>query len=266
MTRVRLEGARVLLTGATGGIGGAIARRLAGAGAQLVLSGRRGEVLAALAREVGGRPIIADLASREQVAALIAEAGEIDVLIANAGLPGTGRLCAVDPVHIDRAIEVNLRAPIALARALAPPMVARGHGHLVFMGSLSGKAASGGSSLYSATKFGLRGFALALRGELEGAGVGVSLIAPGFVSEAGLFADTGIVLPRGFSTRTPAQVADAVAEAIVRNRGEVSVASLPTRVGADIANLAPGLAMRVARLIRADRLARQFEDRQADKR
>jgi uncharacterized protein len=266
MTRVRLEGARVLLTGATGGIGGAIARRLAGGGAQLVLSGRRRDVLTALAREVGGQPIVADLARREDVAALVAEAGEIDVLIANAGLPGTGRLCGVDPVRVDHAIEVNLRAPIALARALAPSMVARGHGHLVFIGSLSGKAASGGSSLYSATKFGLRGFALALREELEASGVGVSLIAPGFVSEAGMFSDTGIVLPVGFSTRTPAQVADAVAEAIVKNRGEVSVASLLMRVGADIANLAPGVAMRVGRLIRADRLARQFEDRQADRR
>src|ERR1019366_1948387 len=101
-----------------------------------------------------------------------------------------------------------------------------GHGHLVFIGSLAGKAATGGSSAYNATKFGLRGFALALRAELAPAGIGVSLVSPGFVSEAGMYADTNIILPRGVTTRTPAQVADALVRAIVENRAEINVASL----------------------------------------
>ena len=172
---VRLDGARVLLTGATGGVGQAIARRLSSEGAQLVLTSRRSDALRALADELGGQAIVVDLARREEVERLLAGAGEIDLLVANAALPGSGRLATLERDHVDRAIEVNLRAPIALAHGLVPSMLERGNGHLVFIGSLSGKAPNGGASLYSATKFGLRGFALALRAELAPAGIGVSL-------------------------------------------------------------------------------------------
>ena len=86
-------------------------------------------------------------------------------------------------------LEVNLRAPIALARALAPAMIARGSGHIVFISSLAGKAAAPASSIYSATKFGLRGFALGLREDLRPHGVGVSVVLPGFIRDAGMFAD-----------------------------------------------------------------------------
>jgi short-subunit dehydrogenase len=263
---VLLSGARVLLTGATGGIGQAIARRLSSEGTQLVLTGRRADVLHALARELGARALVVDLAQREEVERLLAEVGEVDLLVANAALPGSGRLVTLERDHLDRALEVNLRAPIALAHGLVPPMVERGRGHLVFIGSLSGKAASGGASLYSATKFGLRGFALALRAELAPAGVGVSLVAPGFVRAAGMYADTQIKLPWGLSTRTPEQVADAVVRAVVENRGEVNVAAWTMRLGADVAGLAPALAARASRALGADRLALQFEERQADKR
>ena len=263
---VRLEGSRVLLTGASGGLGGTLARRLAAAGAQLVLTGRRAEVLQKLARELDARAIPADLADREQLERLLAAAGEVDILIANAALPASGRLLALEAQRVDRALEVNLRAPVVLAHRLAPAMVARGSGHLVFIGSLSGKAASGGASLYCASKFGLRGFALALRSELAPAGVGVSIVSPGFISDAGMFADTAIKLPRGMSTRTSTQVAEAVVRAIVRNRGEIDVAAPAMRLGADAANLAPALAARVGRLIGADALALEFEQRQADKR
>ena len=263
---VSLAGARVLLTGASGGVGHAIARRLSREGAQLVLSGRRADALEALANELGARALVADLARREEVVGLLASVGEIDVLVANAALPGSGRLVTLEAEHIDRAIEVNLRAPVALAHGLAPSMLRRGSGQLVFIGSLSGKAPTGGASLYNATKFGLRGFALSLRAELAPAGIGVSLVAPGFVSDAGMFADTGITLPWGVTTCTPGQVADAVVRAIAENRGEVSVASLAMRVGADFAGLAPALAARATRALGGERLARQFEERQANKR
>jgi short-subunit dehydrogenase len=263
---VSLDGARVLLTGASGGVGQAIARRLARDGAQLVLSGRRADALHAIAEELGARALVVDLARRDEVDRLLETVGDVDVLVANAALPGSGRLASLEGAHVDRAIEVNLRAPIALAHGLVPSMLRRGSGGLVFIGSLSGKAATGGASLYCATKFGLRGFALALRAELAPAGIGVSLVAPGFVSEAGMFADTRITLPRYITTCTPAQVADAVARAIVENRGEVNVASLAMRVGADIAALAPALAARANRALGGDDLALQFEERQADKR
>ena len=263
---VRLDGARVLLTGATGGVGQAIARRLSSEGAQLVLTSRRSEALRALADDLGGQAIVVDLARRDEVERLLAGAGEIDLLVAKAALPGSGRLATLERDHLDRAIEVNLRAPIALAHGLLPSMLRRGNGQLVFIGSLSGKAPNGGASVYSATKFGLRGFALALRAELAPSGIGVSLVAPGFVSDAGMFADTMISLPRGLTTRTSGQVADAVVRAVVENRGEINVAALTMRLGADLANLAPGLAERAGRAIGADRLALQFEERQADKR
>ena len=85
---------------------------------------------------------------------------------------------------------------------------------LVFVSSLAGKAASVGSSLYSATKFGLRGFAAGLREDLHGSGVGVTVVFPGFVAEAGMFADSGVGLPRWVGTRTPDQVAAAVVRGI----------------------------------------------------
>jgi short-subunit dehydrogenase len=266
MTRVRLAGARVLLTGASGGIGSAIARRLSAEGSRLLLTGRRGDALTALAEQLDAQAIISDLASRAEVEQLLAGAGEIDVLIANAALPVTGRFEVFSGEEIDRALEVNLRAPIALARGVLPAMTARGSGHLVFIGSLSGKTATGGSSLYNATKFGLRGFALALRQELAGAGIGVSLVAPGFVREAGMYARTEIKLPFGVTTRTPDQVADAVVRAIVDDRGEIEVASLSMRLGADFANLAPSLALRVGRALGSERLAREFAERQAGSR
>src|SRR5438270_9317546 len=166
----------VLLTGATGGIGHAIARALAGHGAQLLITGRRADVLEPLAAELGARAVPCDLSDREALQRLVETAGEVDLLVANAALPGTGALTELSQEQIDRNLEVNLRAPIALARALAPGMIERRRGHLVFVSSLAGRAASPSSSLYSATKFGLRGFALALRADLRESGVGVSVV------------------------------------------------------------------------------------------
>jgi short-subunit dehydrogenase len=264
---MRLAGARVLLTGASGGLGQVLARRLSAERCDLILTGRRAEVLEGLGAELGARALVADLAQRGELERLLAAAGEVDVLIANAALPASGRLSALTAADIDRALEVNLGAPIALAHQLAPAMVARGSGHLVFIGSLSGKATSAGATIYSATKAGLRAFALGLRTELAPAGVGVSLVSPGFIAAAaGMFADTGVRLPRGMSTTSAETVTDAVVRAIVRNRGETDVAALPMRLGADAANLAPATAARIGRLIGAEALALEFERRQADKR
>jgi short-subunit dehydrogenase len=263
---VPIAGARALLTGASGGIGAAIARRLARGGAQLVLSGRRAEVLDALASELGAHAVVADLAERGEVDRLLAAAGELDVLIACAALPASGRLARLEQLTVDRALEVNLRAPIALARALAPGMAERRRGQLVFIGSLQSKAATSGASVYCATKFGLRGFALSLRAELAPSGVGVSIVEPGFVREAGMYGDTAITLPRMIGTRSPAAVAEAVVRAIERDRGEVTVAPVTLSLGAQIASIAPGLAAWATRLGGGDRLAQQFEEQQAEKR
>jgi short-subunit dehydrogenase len=243
-----LTGKNVLLTGASGGIGIALAEALAAAGARLVLSGRREAELVALADRLGGRAVVADLADPAAVQKLVAEAGEVDVLVANAALPGPGALESFTAEQVDRALDVNLRAPVVLAHALLPAMVARGSGSLVFISSLAGLTASANTSLYNATKFGLRGFALALREEVHPQGIGVSVVLPGFVSEAGMFAETGVKAPTGFGTRTPEQVAAAVVDAIVRDRGEVLVAPRLDKLGAKLGSLAPNLANRLQRM------------------
>jgi short-subunit dehydrogenase len=252
---MELAGTRVLLTGATGGIGHAIARALAGRGAHLVLTGRRTDVLEPLATELSGTAMAVDLSDAAAAAKLAQDAGDIDILVANAGLPGNGNLDTFTEEQVDRVLDVNLRAPIELTRALAPAMVARGRGHLVFVSSLSGKAAAPGSSLYNATKFGLRGFGLAMRAELRGTGVGVTNINPGFIRDAGMFADSGVKLPPGVGTKTPEQVADAVVDAIAHNRAEVNVAPVGLRVGTAIASVAPEAAARFQRMVGGEKIA-----------
>ncbi len=255
---MKVDGSKVLLTGATGGIGGRLAMALRSQGAQLVLSGRRLELLTPLATELSARALIADLAQRGDVERLAAEASDVDILIANAALPATGHLLKLDQAQIDTMLEVNLRAPIALARALAPGMVSRGRGHIVLISSLSGKAAAPASSLYAATKFGLRGFAHGARADLRRSGVGVSVVMPGFVRDAGMFVDSGVKLPPGVGTSSPDAVAAAVIEAIESNRGEVSVGPLALRLGASISAVAPNIAALGQRLLGGDRVAASF--------
>ncbi|HUN79796.1 MAG TPA: SDR family NAD(P)-dependent oxidoreductase [Solirubrobacteraceae bacterium] len=252
---MRIAGATVLLTGATGGIGQAIARDMHARGAQLILTGRRADVLEPLAAELGARALAVDLSDAADLERLLQEAGRVDILIANAALPGSGSLESFSVDQIDRALDVNLRAPIVMTQVLAPQMAARGSGHLLFVGSLSSKAASPQSSMYNATKFGLRGFALAMRAELRPSGVGVSLVCPGFIREAGMFAEAGVALPRGVGTRSPQDVARAVAGAIEHDRAEVDVAPLTLRAGAAFASLAPGIAASVTRRTGGDDIA-----------
>jgi short-subunit dehydrogenase len=257
---------RVLITGATGGLGGAIARALAAHGAELVLSGRRADVLGRLAAELGGRALPCDMADRAAVAELAAQAGEVDVLVANAALPASGELTELSQEQIDRMLEVNLRAPIALCRSLAPAMIARRRGQLVLISSLSGRAASPASSIYSATKFALRGFALGLREDLRPHGVGVSVILPGFIRDAGMFAEAGVDLPRGVGTRSPEDVAAAVIAAIERNRAEVHVAPPALTLGAILAGSLPELSATVSRRLGSHRLASALAAAQSTKR
>ena len=257
------------MTGATGGIGGAIARALHARGAELVLSGRRDEQLAALRTSLGeGRVEVVslDLAERDGPARLAEAAGAVDVLVANAALPASGRVEDFTPDAIDRALDVNLRAPIQLTRALLPGMLERGRGHIVLVSSLSGKVASPRSGIYSATKFGLRGFAAGLREDVERSGIGVTVIFPGFVSDAGFFAESGVKLPRWVGTRTPEQVAAAVVRGVEEERAELDVAPLSLRVGTRLAELAPVTAARVQRRLGSERIAGALSDAQRDKR
>jgi short-subunit dehydrogenase len=263
---MELRGKSVLLTGATGGLGQAIARRLRAEGCTLTLTGRRDELLRPLASEVDGRALVADLSVSDDVQRVARECAEVDILVANAGLPGNGTLESYTIEQIDRVIDVNLRSPIELARMIGERMLERGDGHIVFMSSLSGKSTTPVTSLYNATKFGLRGFALALRTDWVPRGVGVSCVNPGPIAEAGMFHEGGGTLPPGVKARSPQDVAAAVVRAIVHNKAEIDVADLVTKAGAAFGLLAPQTAARLSKLVGADRVAHQLAEANKDKR
>jgi short-subunit dehydrogenase len=261
-----LTGKTVLLTGASTGLGPHIARRLRREGAKLVLSARNEAALTSLAGELGdSRVVAADLSRPGEAERLAAEAGDVDVLVSNAGVPASGRLDTFSVQEIDNALDVNIRAGVVLARLLAPAMVARGSGHLVFMSSVAGKLPTPGLTIYNATKFAVRGFGLSLREELWGSGVGVSVICPVYVSEAGMWAATGLRPHPVVGEVTPAQVADAVWSAIHKNRGEVDVAGLGMKASLFVQALAPGIVAAAGRGP-ATRIAREQGERQRDKR
>jgi uncharacterized protein len=256
----------VLLTGASTGLGPHIARRLHRDGARFVLSARNEAALRRLAEQLGGAAVItADLSRPGEPERLAAEAGAVDVLISNAGVPASGRLETFDIDQIDTALNVNIRAGIVLARALVPEMVKRRSGHLVFMSSIAGKLPTPGLTIYNATKFAVRGFGLSLREELAVSGVGVSVICPVYVSEAGMWAETGLKPHPVVGEVTPAQVADAVASAITRNRREVDVAGLGMKASLAVQALAPGLFAAAGRGPAAH-IADEQGERQRDKR
>jgi short-subunit dehydrogenase len=268
---VELEGKRMLLSGATGGIGRAIAAELAGRGASLVLSSRKGEELERLAGSLPGgaerhRVQVADLAEPGSAERLIEAAGELDGLVANAALPASGRLEGFSSEEVQRALRVNFESPILMARALSPSLAERGRGHLVFISSLSGKIGSPRSALYSATKFGLRGFAFGLREDLHPHGVGVSVVSPGFVRGAGMWADADVDPPPMIGTTTPDKVADAVTRAIERDRNEITVAPMRQRFAAELGYRHPEIAARIQRRSGADQIADELASGQSDKR
>src|SRR6476659_682166 len=263
-----LNGRTALLTGSTGGLGRAIATALAARGAKLILSSRKTGELGKRARSLPGRghtTLVSDLAEEGAALALLEQAGEIDVLVANAALPASGRLEGFSQDEIGRALRVNLESPVRMTRELLPHWQDRGSGHFVFISSISGFVSTPRASLYAATKFGLRGFALNLREDLRRSGIGVSVITPGAIREAGMFADSGAKAPPGVGTGTPEQVASAVVRAIEGDKSEISVAPLRQRALARFAMLAPELSGRVAGSA-AERAAEEISKGQADKR
>jgi short-subunit dehydrogenase len=234
----------------------------------VLLSGRRADVLEEIRSDLGDRAdvLAADLADADGAAGLAEQAGAVDVLVANAGLPASGPVADYSPEQIDRALDVNLRAPMQLTRAVLPGMLERRRGHLVYVSSLSGKVASPGSSVYSATKFGLRGFASGMRADLHGTGVGVTAVFPGFVGGAGMFAESGVKLPPGVGTVTPERVAGAVVRGIEEERAELDVAPFVLLAGVRVATIAPMTADRVQRRLGSQRLGRDFGKAQRSKR
>lgn len=266
---MELDGARALVTGASGGIGAAVALELAHHGARVVLSGRSQERLEAARAALphfGHEVVSADLSSPEGPEELVAAAGEVDVFVSSAGLPASGWLEEYDGGQVARALRVNLEAPMQIARLLVPALAQRRRGHLVFLSSLAGKVPSPGLSVYCATKFGLRGFALALATELPDRGVGVSVICPGFVDDAGMFADSGAELPPVVGSSSARDVAREVCRAIVQDRQEIVVAPRRHRAISHAALIAPRVWRPALSGKDAMKTAKQIAAGQVDKR
>lgn len=236
---IRIAGRRALVTGASGGLGGVIVDRLAAEGATVIATGRRVDALDALARATGVETIVADLAKTDDLTQLAGIAATIDVLVCNAALPATGPIDDFSVDQIDRALAVNLRAPLLLARAAATAMARRGTGHIVFISSMAAKMPAPSVGLYAATKAAIRSLGLCLREDLCGTGVGVSVVVPGPICDAGMWADAHITTPRGLRTKTPGAVVDAVVAAVEYDRAEIEVASPSLRAGALLAQLRP---------------------------
>jgi short-subunit dehydrogenase len=224
---MRLAGAVALVTGGSSGIGAATAGRLAAAGAKVLIAGRDAGRLAAVAGKTGAVPLECDLAAPGGPAALAAAAreaaGSIDVLVNNAGLGWAGPLTGISPDKVSELVTVNLTAPITLTRLLAPDMIERGRGRVVFVSSIAGTTGVRGEAVYSATKAGLGFFAESLAYELDGHGVGVCVVVPGVI-------DTPFFERRGrpYGRKRPAplppdRVAGAIVSALQRDRDVVYV-------------------------------------------
>ena len=239
---LELQGRRALVTGASGGIGNAIARALHAKGATWSSARVARTSWTELVAKLGDRAeaVEADLSDRASVESLVDRAGAIDVLVANAGVPAAGVYDTFTPDdEVDRALDVNLRAPMQLALALLPGMKEREAGHLVFIYLDLGQGRERRRLGLRRDQFGLRGWAIGLRDDLRGSGVGVTTVFPGFIWDAGMFHDSGTKLPSTVRTRTPDQVAKAVVKGIERDKGEIDVAPLSLRFGSVLTAVAP---------------------------
>ncbi len=224
---MRLAGAVALVTGGSSGIGAATARALAAAGARPLIAGRDPGRLRAVARETGGIALLADLADPQGpdrlAAAALDAAGHVDLLVSNAGVGWAGPIEDLPAAKAAELITVNLTAPIQLTRLLVPGMIKRGSGRIVFVSSIAGTTGVRGEAAYSAAKGGLGFFAESLAYELDGRGVGVSLVVPGVV-------DTPFFEQRGrpYDRKRPAPIpseraARAIIDAAERDRAVVFV-------------------------------------------
>jgi short-subunit dehydrogenase len=267
----QLKGAVVLITGASSGIGRAAALAFAKEGAKLVLAARRRDQLeevAAAVRSLGGEAVVAetDVADRRQVKSAVdmavAAFGRLDILVNNAGIGYLGMLEDTPIEAIEALWAVNMMGTIYATQAAIPLMRTQGDGHIINIASVAGKRGAPGNSIYCATKFAMVGLSEALRVELHGSGIKVSLICP--ITTSTEFFEASSARSKRFHPPTgPMQTAEKVARAIIRcarrPRPEVIVFP-PARILVLINALSPRLADRIFLGLRR-RLFRGLNDR-----
>ena len=231
-----LAGRRIVLTGATGGIGRAVAQRLARSGAELLLIGRRAQVLEALASDLRALAVAGDLTDGSFIAGIPTRVAELwgaapDVLINNAGAFELAPFGSTDPATFENLLAVNLRVPFELARMWLPEMIERRSGHIVTVGSIAGRIAFAGNAAYSASKFGLRGLHEVLVEELHGTGVRATWVEPSAVNTPlwdRFEPDSRPDLPSREHMLVPEAVAEAVHFAVSR-RDDVTIEEIVVR-------------------------------------
>jgi uncharacterized protein len=242
-----LRGARALVTGASAGIGAAVAVRLADAGCRVVLLGRDEERLGALATRTGGRAVVADLTTPAGLDTGCALAADTDLLVNNAGRGWAGPLAEMPPDEVAALVALNLTAAARLTRAAIPAMRGRGRGHVVVVSSIATVGVRE-EAVYAATKAALRAFAASLRHEVVPAGLGVTAVFPGVV-DTDFFTTRGRPYVRSVPRKVPPDaVARALVRAVRRNRAEVFVPAW-LGIAARLQGAAPAT---------FDRLARRF--------
>jgi short-subunit dehydrogenase len=224
---VDLSGSVVLVTGASGGIGAATCTLLAKRGARVIASGRDAVALEKVAADCGGTALAADLRAPDECTQLVDRAiavhGRVDGLVANAGVGLAGKFEASSPASLIDLVQVNLTAPMLLARALLPGLLERGQGHLAFVGSIAGLTGVPGEAAYSATKAGISGLVEALAQECHSRGVTVSSVVPGVV-DTGFFERRGVPYGRRFPRLMPPEkVAQAIVTSMEQGRTETIV-------------------------------------------
>lgn len=237
MRRDAFRGKAVWITGASSGIGRALALAFAAAGARLILSARREDTLAEVRRLCGTAEVrllpfdLADLDSLpERAAAALACYGSVDIMVHNAGVAARARVADTTPEALERVLRTNYGGPAILTRALLPSMFARGGGRFVVISSLSGKYGAPLLAAYAASKHALHGFFESLRAEEHDRGIAVTFVVPGFINTditanamTGHGGRYGRVLPIFRRAMEPRECARRILVAVARGRAEVLV-------------------------------------------
>lgn len=238
-----LSGKRALVTGASGGIGGAIAHALHAQGAAVALTGTRAPALEALAGELGERahPLVCDLSDAEAVEALPGRAAEamggVDILVNNAGILAVNLLVRMKDAEWQRVLDIDLTAAMRLSRGVLRGMMKARWGRIISIGSVVGQMGDGGQTNYAAAKAGLMGFSKSLAIEVAGRNVTVNVVAPGYVQspmtdgrDAGAEAEIARRVPMGRMAR-PDEVAAAVVFLAAEEAGYVTGTTLSVNGG-----------------------------------
>lgn len=234
-----LAGRSAVVTGASRGIGEAVARALAAAGARVALVARSGDVLTAIARDMGpGHLAVAgDVTRAADVANLVKRVtawagGAPDILVNNAGIFPRNALHETDPDAFARTLDVNLIAPFRVLRAFLPALRARGSGDVVTVGSVADRTIYAHNGAYSAGKYGLRALHESLRAEARGTGVRATLVSPGPV-DTGIWSAFELELGKTLTARSAMLRPDDVARAVL------FVVSQPPHVDVEELRLSP---------------------------